>query len=728
MSLDSALNSAMSGLHVNQAEIYLATRNVTHAADKNYRRLDAEMGDDNHGNVTIKNIQVVMDEFLEKEVMEQNSVVGYTSTKEYFFDKINIIFGSPGLPEIRKENVIPKNINAAVEAFFSKVQVLAATPENYSLKMSVVNSANHLSSMLSNLAYNLHDLRFQADEMIGNSCYSVNQYLGELYDINLQLKLSSNDKKSQADFELRNVQTLQGLSEFFDVYTNIDSNNSLHVYTEEGKELFGNYPTEVLHQALPSVDMVISGQEFNPLLLVSGDYVTEIKPERLDFGKMKALVEIRDVDIPNILFSIDELAHLISREVNEIYSTGNNFPGHKELISQKGVSDMQFTGGVKLALMNEGGQAAGENGYIIRALDLDLGGKTLEEIADEINRHYFFNKSQVSIADYVDDVRLVSVSDFDQGFEFYVEFENAGYSSAINVQEISIVYGDKLKQVLFKDSVDCNISAGPYETVQTLKPFYVDLANMPTGIKEFIVRLKVNVNGSYADIDYNVNSRSVQELYSATEVKGDDCKVVRPFSRSYINAGLDRDGVFTIAASNGFRFAIEDLGSNSKYGNFFHALGCNNLFSEQRTIEGSAVNMKINDKLKKQAMMLNTAAISYNEKNLHSVNIGENTILKKIMDLENKKIKIFDVEVGSSISYLSTKIIERVAFQVNQVKLLNDYEMAFYEVLDSQQKSISGVNVDEEITKTIMLKNIHEASANLIKTIEETFYEMLDLI
>ncbi|MBQ4874920.1 MAG: hypothetical protein HRK26_02235 [Rickettsiaceae bacterium H1] len=701
--------------------MYFSSANVAQAANKDYHRVEVESGGDKFGNSQIKQIKVITDEFLEQARIEQNSVVGYANVKKYFFDKINVLLGSPGLSLDLKYDVFPKNIVAAVEDFFSKVNLLSTTPESQSLKISVIKSAEHLSYIFSNIAYKLEVLRLEADEMIEKSCQSINENLQKLYDANVTLVRPDLNEKMKPHFVTNRMQALHDLSEHIDVSMNVDQEGRVEIYTEDGKKIFGDRITKFEHKSFSNVDLVISQQRFNGLFLQSGSLKIEINPERLSNGKIKGLVELRDKDIPDIISLIDQLAHKIEVGVNRVYSIGNPFPGHKKLISGSNIKDVGFTGKVKFVLLNENGQfISDEDDYVIRPLTVDLTGKTLEEVAKEISDHYFIRNNRVKIANYIDDVRVIPNANLGKNFSFDLEFNGAENGSNINLHQVSVLYGTELKKTLFSKDLDRNIKVNNYETVTM--PINLDLANLPSAAKEFIVRVKMSIGCSYIEIDYVINPMKLQKYYSAYKVKGDESEIIMPQAKRYISSEFNK-GMFSVEANDNFRFGIEDLDSKSKYGNFFHVLGWNNFFIEGNEAAGSALNFSVEKKIKEQSALLNTNYLIYNKHNLPHTGIADNKLLKEIFALKEKSIN-----ENSTFYKFATEIIEKVALQARETEIFSDFAISVKEALDDERHSISGVNVDEEIAKSMLLQNIHEASTKVIKIVDEMFSGLLSTI
>ena len=168
---------------------------------------------------------------------------------------------------------------------------------------------------------------------------------------------------------------------------------------------------------------------------------------------------MRDHEIKDILSHLNDFSTKVASEVNNVYSTGNTFPGHRHLSSRNKIESYDFTGAVQFILLNdEGENAVIKDNYVIRPLTVDLEGKDLTQIAEAINQHYSFGSPQVKISDKIDDVQLIPIADDNGTFAVNIQIENAKTSSNITIEDISVLY-DNDNKILSTDNSDINISA-----------------------------------------------------------------------------------------------------------------------------------------------------------------------------------------------------------------------------------------------------------------------------
>ncbi len=724
MSLNNALDSAISGLNLNQKKMYLSSFNVAHAGDKDFYRLESELCNDRLGDVSIKRVKVVMDKIIEENRIEQNAVVGYSKIKDFFLERVSDAFGSPLLPEHFHDEIIPKNISTAIEDFFDKINMLSGAPENSALKHAVVNSAHHLSHIMHHTASTLQNLRLQADEMISTTCLQINQDIKEVHQINYELLYLETNNDRKAHLELSRRQAIQRLSEYIDIVTQTEKNGSIYIYTNNGQPLLEDQPIAIQHESTHSLEDVLANKKFSPISVKSEFYQQELSASQIVSGKIKGLLEIRDHDTREILSHIDRLAMKISAEVNNIYSAGNHFPGHQYLSSSHEIEDVDFTGAVKFILLNEDGDTATiGNNYPIRPLKVDLEGKNLQQITQEINQHYSFGSQKVKIADKIDDVKLMPKLQDDDVFEFSLQMENAKGHSRISIEKISIMYDDDSK-VLSTENPNININADPYEIINTPDRLGLKIGKLPSVIQEFTVRIEINVDGISTDIDYIIDQNQIQDHYSATNVIGRDSQIIATEQKQYMEAEY-KNGIFSMKANENLRLVIEDINSNSVNGKFFHALQCNNLFVESS--DNNAFNFKVHNTLKESPETFNVATPNYNKDGLPRIAVSNNTTVKKILALSNQNLD-FNKSKQFTFYSFATFIIESTAFKSHDARIVKEHELSFQEALDDEQKKISGVNIDEEIANSMFLKNWHEALTNIVQLVDKMFADLVNII
>src|SRR5262245_9429537 len=129
MSLDAALNAAISGLRVNQAHVQLVSANVAHANDPGYTkktliREASNLGDNQVGGVQVAGYQAAVAASLRRQFESLTSTDGLTNTQSDYLSRIQTLLGASSdtaaLPKLLSD------FTAAWQSFQSQPESAAA--------------------------------------------------------------------------------------------------------------------------------------------------------------------------------------------------------------------------------------------------------------------------------------------------------------------------------------------------------------------------------------------------------------------------------------------------------------------------------------------------------------------------------------------------------------------------------------------------------------------------
>ena len=435
MSLQLALDNALSGLAVNRRALEVLSNNIANANTPGYTRKILELSPnvvDNRGaGVSIDGIGRKVDDYLQRAVQGQNAVVSRSNVISEYNDRVQILLGKPGANN---------SIDTYTNNFFNSLQQLAETPERPSLRVNAVSSGGTLANELSQLAGNLEDLRFSADRDIKASVEDVNRVLGALYNTNAAIGANSVQGKPVSDLLDTRDNLIKTLSNQLDVQYYFKSDGQVRIATGNGISLLDDNAYRLTYTATGSSASFSSDGQLYPINVVrldnAGLEVGERRPivaggkssdavSLLTGGKIQGLLEIRDKQIPNILSQLDQMASRIRDSMNAIHNAGSAYPGYTQLTGSRVVSGESFSewnGSVQLALVDGQGNplpsgiAGDTNG--LRPLTLDLskmdsgtgvGKPNTQSIIDEINRYFGPPQPQARLG-ALNNIQLVSNS------------------------------------------------------------------------------------------------------------------------------------------------------------------------------------------------------------------------------------------------------------------------------------------------------------------------------
>lgn len=415
MSLTLSLNNALSGLKANQQSLAVLSHNIANANTEGYSRqlVDqsavyiAGVG----SGVKVDDVIRKVDKYLQRAVQTQGSEVARTGAVSDYYERIQVLLGEPGATN---------TVDEYMTGFFNAVQQLSESPERTSARSNMISAATSLATSVSELSYNLQDLRFEADRDINDAVDSVNQLLRKLDGINVAITTAASGKQSTAGLQDQRDAALRDLAGYLDIQVSFDQNGAVNVIAGDGIGLVDGTRHELRYTPIQAAQNFISDDPLNALTVVtldtsgnpignspalfssgtSGNITTQ-----LTSGKLEGLRLMRDEMIPAFLDQLDQLASNLRDSMNTIHNDGSGFPPPSSLTGTRGVYASQTTtwvGNVRIAVLNADGTPvpsgyADENYTGMRPLVLNLatlnsgdgdGTPSMQSIINEINDHF----------------------------------------------------------------------------------------------------------------------------------------------------------------------------------------------------------------------------------------------------------------------------------------------------------------------------------------------------
>lgn len=448
MSLALALNTALTGLHVNQRTMAVISNNIANANTEGYSRqivdLESMVYGGNGAGVRIEDVTRKVDKYLQTSIYNQTSSTGYSSAiTEYYVDIQNLL-GDPSLGN---------SIDEHISTFFTDLAQVAETPERTSTRAAVIQSALTISREISNLATSLEELRWQSDMEIRNTIKTLNTKIEELFFTNEKIAEAEAFGAPIATLLDKRDMLVEDIAEYIDVRVNERENYTVDLYAGDGINLLDYGYSRLEYDGIQDLGVLLEEGEIEPVLLqslgangevtgipinlVSGGTSSQIEA-RFDDGRLAGLLAIRDTVIPEILQQLDQLSAQLRDGINEIHNEGSGYPPAPELtatalydVNQRSL----WSGSIAIAALNDDGTPA-PNAFLnevtgTQPLTLDLatlysgasfGEVDTQTIIDEINNHFGVPQNRMSVGNF-NNVQLALVSDRVPGLTNSIEFD-----------------------------------------------------------------------------------------------------------------------------------------------------------------------------------------------------------------------------------------------------------------------------------------------------------------
>jgi flagellar hook-associated protein FlgK len=456
MSLSLSLNNALSGLRANQKSLSVLSHNISNANTDGYSRQIVDQSalyiEGVGSGVRIDDVVRKVDQYLQRTVITQGSTVASANVVNEYYQRIQVAMGQPGSGN---------SIDEFMTSFFNAAQTLASTPDRSSARSELVSSASTLANEISGIAYDLEDLRFEADREIRDSVDAVNSLLDKLHKLNSSITSAGATGNSTAGLLDERDKALKELSGYMNISTSYSNYGAVHVVAGNGVALVDDTRHQLSYSGMQSADNFVSGSKLNPLVvydldaagnrvglpkeIISGSDANGVVTSGLTGGSIEGLRLMRDELIPAMLDQFDQLASNLRDAVNAVHNDGSGFPAATSLTGTRAITasqDFNWTGQVRIAVLQADGSPV-PSGYAdeaytgIRPLTLDLGAlnsgtgdghPTMQSIVDEINQ-YFAAPGYKTTLGNLNNVKLVSDTDrlslgVGSTFNFDLELEN----------------------------------------------------------------------------------------------------------------------------------------------------------------------------------------------------------------------------------------------------------------------------------------------------------------
>jgi len=262
----------------------------------------------NLGNgVTVQSIDQVRDMFLTMQYRRESKSLGQWQYREKALSQIETFFAEPN----------DDSLGDVLNQFWASWLDLSNNPESSAARSAVASQADKVANVFHSIDQQLKTMQATADLDVTGRVDQINQIIKEIANLN-RLVVSeelggqkANDLRDQRDYLIDN------LSKIVDVNTQDRANGSVSVYIS-GMALVDNADAFLLDT------VVNSNGNRSQNDIVWKNSRTGIK---ITGGELKAMLDTRDVLIPQYQNQLDQLASSIIREVNNLHVNGTGLDG-----------------------------------------------------------------------------------------------------------------------------------------------------------------------------------------------------------------------------------------------------------------------------------------------------------------------------------------------------------------------------------------------------------------
>ncbi|WP_321339373.1 flagellar hook-associated protein FlgK [Breoghania sp.] len=316
MGLSSALNTALYGLKFNQSQLDLTAANIASADTVGYTKKSIQASVDYGSNgqvigVVSDQITRSIDENVQRQYRASAADMSYLDLMTSYSARVDELIGS--LED-------PGSLSEVMANFVSDLSALTTSPEDYTVRLQVMQSAQAVATELNSATTAVQQMRQETENQIGDTVQRVNELIGAVSDINQEIVTQKSGSQSTADLEDQRDRYLDELSGLIDITVRDDPNGAVRLYTTGGMSLLDVYPSElrfdgratISAEAQWNADPALSKTGTITLVTPGGSTIDMIADMGINSGRLGALVDMRDDYLVEVQDQLDEVASQMS--------------------------------------------------------------------------------------------------------------------------------------------------------------------------------------------------------------------------------------------------------------------------------------------------------------------------------------------------------------------------------------------------------------------------------
>ena len=297
MSLNIALQYAVSGLTATQAQLQVLSGNIANAQTPGYSRetLPQISNATNAGGagVTTGDIQRATDRILQAAVLQQTSTSSAATTLDSYSQQIQTLLGQIGSGN---------TVGDAFNNFASALQTLATTPQDPMAQLGAVNAGQLLTQKLNSQSSGIQALRQSADSQIAADVGTLNSALDTVGQLNGQISQLQALGQSTATLQDQRDQAVAQVAQLIGIRTYARPDGTVELLTTQGKTLVD--AANVRHFSFTQAGTVTAGTPLSGLTIGGMDVTAETTT-----GEIGGLLQMRDTDLPALTAQLNQFTN-----------------------------------------------------------------------------------------------------------------------------------------------------------------------------------------------------------------------------------------------------------------------------------------------------------------------------------------------------------------------------------------------------------------------------------
>lgn len=385
MSLSDILGTAVSGLAASEAGLRTVSNNIANVGSPGYARQVVSQSPQVLGGrsagVAVHEPQRIADRFLEQAVFRQSANARSAETRASYLDRLQTLLGPPGASS---------GISGRMDSIVQQAITLTAGQGEAASAAVLISTLSDATASMAQLSAEMGSLATEADTEIAFGVTRANDLLKRIATLNDSIARQSYiGRDTNGLVDQRNV-AVEELSGLLRVETRDMPDGRVTIETTSGVMLLDRRVRQLAAPSSGSGSLLPDHKPLQVHLVADDGSLGPATGEELDAaaagGHIGALMGVRDSSIPAAMDSLNGLFRTLAGRVNAAAASGTTVPPPLRLDGRVtglvGGDRLGFTGSVRIAVAQSDGTA-------IRTLTLDLGalgpGATIDDAVTAIN-------------------------------------------------------------------------------------------------------------------------------------------------------------------------------------------------------------------------------------------------------------------------------------------------------------------------------------------------------
>ena len=681
MTLVNALYSAITALQTTQSALQVTSNNIANVNTEGYTRKSAQqltqVIDGQTFGVDLGQARRFVDASLLRQIRDQISVLTGNQAQNGFLERTQTLFGTPGSNTAISHDLA--ELGSALEA-------LAAAPNGVVNQSEAVATAQRMTEKLNALNDQIQAMRRQADLEIAESVNKINDLLQDLDDLNGRIAEADALNRSADDLRDERDRLIGELAAEIDIQYFEQGNGTTVIATTAGRILLGSQATTLSHTAAAQ----IAAQNTHPGSIDGidlGGSGVDITDE-ISGGRLHGLITIRDDTLVDLQAEFDRLTEVLRDQINAAHNDGTAFPPPSQLTGSRSVAAADappMSGTFRVAVLDNAG-------VVVENLDINLGGiANIGALVTAIN-----GMTNATASINADGQVVIAAT--------------GGNAIAVNEMDGQVTTGTATRGMAHFLGLNNLLDSGTDYDVALSDRVTSDTAAL----------------GAAGTLGFSIGGATTNVAYGA----GDSLTDIA----ASINAAVGGANITAsvVSEANGYRLELIDADGD----NFFlsDSGGLTGQINLRPGQAGTAGRLEVDPDL-----LATPSLVAYAELSPAAglavgdiaLAAGDSTAARALADVFTTD-QTFAAAGGlagsvTTLSDFATSIISLNAANANAVAGDVASGESLEIALETQFGSLSGVNLDEELSQLVILQNAYAASARVTTTVSQLFDELLQI-